>query len=164
MYVVVVQSLSWVPLFETSWTVALKALCPPQSARVCLNCPLSQWCYLINSSSTTAFSSCLQSFPTLESFPMSLFFPSGGQSTGASASATFLPMDIQGLFPLGLTGLISLKSKRLSKVFCSTTSQNFNSLMTNLLNGPTLISVYDYWKNHSFDYAKLCWQNGVLAF
>ena len=69
------------------------------------------------------FSSCLQSFPASGSFPVSQFFASGGQSIGASASAPVLPMNIQGWFPLGLTGLISLLSKGLSRVFSSTTVQ-----------------------------------------
>ena len=67
------------------------------------------------------FSSCLQSFPASGSFPMSPLFASGGQNIGASASASVLPMNIQDWFPLGLTGLISLQSKWLSRVFSSTT-------------------------------------------
>ena len=67
------------------------------------------------------FSSCPQSFPASRSFPMSCFFISGGQSVGASASASVLPMNIQGWFPLGLTGLISLQSKGISRVFSDTT-------------------------------------------
>ena len=65
----------------------------------------------------------LKSFPASGSFPMSLLFASGGQSIEASASASILPMNIQGWFPLGLTGLISLQSKGLSRVFSSTTVQ-----------------------------------------
>ena len=68
-----------------------------------------------------SLSSCLQSFPASGSFPMSQLFTSGGQNTGASASV--LPMNIQGLFPLGLTGWISLQSKGLSRVFSNTTFQ-----------------------------------------
>ena len=67
--------------------------------------------------------SCLQSFPASGSFPMSWLFASGGQSIGASASASVLSINIQGWFPLGLTGLISLQSKGLSRVFSSTTIQ-----------------------------------------
>ena len=70
------------------------------------SCPLNRWCYLTISSSPVPFSFCPQSFPPLGSFPMSQFFPSGGQSIGASASV--LPMNIQGLFPWRLTCLISL--------------------------------------------------------
>ena len=76
--------------------------------------PLSQCCRPIISSSVAPFSSCLQSFPTSVSFPMSRIFASGGQSIGVSASAV-LPMNIQDWFPLGLTGWISLQSKGLSK-------------------------------------------------
>ena len=90
------------------------------SPGVCSNsCSLSQWCYLTISSSVSPFSSCPQSFPVSESFPISWFFTSGGQSI-ASVSASVLPMNIQGWFPLGLTGLIPLLSKGLSRVFSST--------------------------------------------
>ena len=89
--------------------------CPSRSRGVCSNlCTLSQWCCLTISSSDTPFSFCLQPFPASGSFPMCQFFVSGGQSIGASASV--LPMNIQGWFPLGLTGLISLLSKRLSSL------------------------------------------------
>ena len=88
------------------------------------SCPLSQWCHPTNSSSVIIpFSSCLQSFPALGSFPMSQFFASGGQSIGASASASVLPMNIHNWFPLGWTGWISLQSKELSRVFSNTTIQ-----------------------------------------
>ena len=91
--------------------------CPSLSPGVCLNsCPLSQWCHPIISSSAGPFSSCPQYFPASESFPMSQFFASGGQSTGASASASVLPVNIQGWFPLGLSGLISLQAKGLLRV------------------------------------------------
>ena len=83
--------------------------------------PLSWLCYLTISSSAAPFSFGLQSSPASVSFPVSQLFASGGQSTGALASASVFPMTIQGRFPLGLTGLISLWSKRLSRVFSSTT-------------------------------------------
>ena len=87
--------------------------------------------------------------------------PSGGQSIGASGSASVLPMNIQGWFPLGLTGLIFLQSKGLSRVLSSTTVQKHQffwcSKAFSLLDGPTLTSIHDYWKNHSFDYMVLCW-------
>ena len=96
--------------------------CPSLFPRVCSNsCPLSQWCHPTISSPVALFSSCPQSFPASGSFPMSWLFASGGQSTRASASASVLPMSVQGWFPLGLTGLISLHSKRLSRVFYSNT-------------------------------------------
>ena len=95
--------------------------CPSPSARVCSNsCPLSQWCHPTISSSAIPFSSYLHSFPASESFPMSWLLASHGQSTGASASASVLPMNIQGWFPLGLTGLISSQFKGLSRVFFNT--------------------------------------------
>ena len=86
-------------------------------------CPLSQWFHPTISSSVVSLSSCFQSFPASESFPMSQFFSSGGQSTGASASASVFPVNIQGWFPFGVTDLISLQSKGLSRVFSNTTVQ-----------------------------------------
>ena len=95
--------------------------CPSLSPSVCSNsCPLSWWCHTTISSSVAHFYSCPQSFPASETFPMSQLFTSDSQSIRASASASVLPMNIQGWFPLGLTGLI-LQSKRLSTVFSSTT-------------------------------------------
>ena len=98
--------------------------CPSLSPGVCSNSyPLSQWHHSTVSSSATPFSFCLQSFPASGSFLISQLFASGGQSIGASASASasVLPMNIQGWFSLGLTGLISLQSQGLSGVFSSTT-------------------------------------------
>ena len=90
------------------------------SPGVCLNsCPLSQWYHPTISSSVASF--CFLSYPASGSFPMSRLFASGGQSVGASASASVLLMNIQGWCPLGLTWLISLQSKGLSRVFSSTT-------------------------------------------
>ena len=97
--------------------------CPSLSPRVCSNsCPLSQWCHPTISSPVAPFSSWLQSFPASGSFLMSQLFTSCGQSIGASASASVLPMNFQDWFPLGFTGLISLLSKGLSRVFSRTTS------------------------------------------
>ena len=124
---------------------------PSPTPRACSNsCPLSQWCHPTISSSFAPFSSCLQSFPATGSFPMSQFFTLGGQSIGASASASVLPMNIQDWFPLGLTGWISLQSKGLSRVFSNTTVQK-HQFFGALLYGPTLTTIHDYWKNHSFD-------------
>ena len=95
--------------------------CLSLSPGVCSNsCPLSQWCHLTISSFVTPFSSCPQSFSASVSFLESQLFTSGGQSIVVSASASVLPMNIQGWFSLGLTGLISLLSKGLSRVFSST--------------------------------------------
>ena len=119
---IAIQLLSFVWLFVTPWTAAHDASCPSPSPGVRSNsCPLSRWCHPTISSSVAFFSSCFQSFPASGSFPMSQLFASGGQSIGASASV--LPMNIQGWFPFRWTGLISLQSKGLSRVFSSTTVQ-----------------------------------------
>ena len=98
--------------------------CPSPSPGAGSNpCPLSRWCHPTISSSVINFSSCSQSFPAPGSFPMSQLFPSGGQSIGASASASVLPMNIQDWFPLGRTSWISLQSKGLSRAFSNTTVQ-----------------------------------------
>ena len=87
------------------------------------SCPSRRWCHPTISSSVVPFSSCFQSFPALRSFPVSQFFTPGDQSTGVSASASVLPMNIQNWFPLGWTGWISLQPKGLSRVFSNTTVQ-----------------------------------------
>ena len=151
-FVVFVQLISRVWLFVTPWTVGFQAPYPSLSLRACSNsCPLSWWCHPTISSSVAPFSSCPQSFPVSGSFTVSQLFASGGQSTGASASASVPPMSIQGWFPLGLTGLISSLSKRLSRVFSSTTVQKHQFFSISFLYGPTHTSIHDYWKNHSFD-------------
>ena len=106
--------------FVTPWTAACQASCPELSCDSSNSCPLSRWCYLIISSSAVLFSVRLLSFPASGSFPESQLFPSGGQSFEASASASVLPVNIHG-FPLGLTGLISLQPKGLSRVSSSIT-------------------------------------------
>ena len=98
--------------------------CPLPTPGACSNsCPLSQWCHPTFSSSVIPLSSYLHLCPASGSFLMSQFFASGGQSSGASASASVFPMNIQDSLPLGLTGLISLKSTELSRVFSNTTVQ-----------------------------------------
>ena len=98
--------------------------CPSPTPGACSNyCPLTWWCHPTISSSVVPFSSCLQFFPALGPFPMSQLFTSGDQSIGVSASASVLSMNIQGWFPLGWTGWISLQSKGLSRVFSNTTVQ-----------------------------------------
>ena len=104
-------------------------------------------------------------FPRISNFfPMNWLFTSGGQSIGASASASVLTMNIQGWFPLGLTGWISLQSKGLSRVFSSTTVWKRQFLGTQ----PSLCSNSHthIWllENHSSDYTDLCWQSDVFAF
>ena len=105
--------------------------CPSPSPGDCSNSyPLSRWFHPTISSSVAPFSSCLQSFPESGSFPMSQLFRSNDQSVGASASASVLPKNIHSWFPLGLTGLISLLSKGLSRVFSSTTIQRHQLFTT----------------------------------
>ena len=126
-----------------------RPLCPSPAPGVHPNpCPLSRWCHPTISSSVFPFSSCPQSFPASGSFPMSQFFASGGQRIGISVSASVLPMNIQDWFPLGLTGLISLLSKWLSRVFSNTTVQKHQFFGAQLY-CPTLTSIHDHWKNHS---------------
>ena len=138
--------------------------CASLSHRVCSNSsPLSRWCQPTISSSVTSFFSCPQSFPASGSFPMSQLFTSDGQTIGASAPASVLPMNIQGWFLLGLTGVISVLSKRLSRLISSTVRKHSSSVLS-LLYGPTLRYIHDYWKNHRFDYMDLCLQSDVSAF
>ena len=138
--------------------------CPSLTSRVYSNsCPLSRWCHPTISSSVVPFSSHLQSFPASRTFPMSQFFPSGGQSIGTSASASVLPMNIEDWFPLGLTGLISLLSKGLLKVFSSTTVQTHQFFTAQ----PSLWShIYTWilWKKHSFKYTELVGKVTSLLF
>ena len=98
--------------------------CPSPTLGVYSNsCPSGHWCHPTILSSVIPFSSSLQSFLASGSFPVSQFFPSRGQSIGVSPSASVLPMNIQDWFPLGWTGLISLESKGLSRVFSDATVQ-----------------------------------------
>ena len=109
---VVFQSLSRVRLFVTHGLQHARLICPPLSPRVCSNwCLLSWWCCLAISSSAAPFSACPHSFPASGSFPMSWLVTSGSWSIRASASASVLPMNIQGWFPLGLISLIYWQSK-----------------------------------------------------
>ena len=136
-----------VHLFVTPWPVACQA---PLSSSVSWSLLTFMslepvWCYLTISSSATPFSCCLQSFLASRSFPMDLcrnlsqwIFASGGHSIGASASTSILPMNIQGWFFLGLTDLISLQYKGLSRVFSSTTIQKLQFFGFSLLYGPAL--------------------------
>ena len=121
--------------------------CLSPAPRACSNsCLSSQWCHPTISSSFIPFY--FQSFPASRSFPMSPFFASSGQSIGVSASASVLPKNIHS----GLISFrISLHSKGLSRVFSHTTVQNHQFLALSFLYSPTLTSIHNYWKNHSFD-------------
>ena len=112
---------------DSLWPHGLKYArlpCVSPTPGACSNsCPSSWWCHPTISSSVVRFSSCLQSSPASGSFSMSQFFTSGGQIIEAPASALFLPMNIKDSFLLGFTGLISLQSKGLSRVFSNNTVQ-----------------------------------------
>ena len=124
--------------------------CPsPTPGAYSNSCSSSQWCHLTISSSVIPFSSYLQSFPALGSFPVSQFFASGGQSIGVSASSSVLPMNIQDWFPLGWAGWISLQSKGLSRVFSNTTVQKLISSVLSFMSNSHMHTWP--WKNHSFD-------------
>ena len=125
----VVQSLSPVRLLWPHGLQHARLPCPSPSPGTHSNtCSSSWWRHPTISSSVAPFSSCLQSFPASGSLPISQLFASGGQSIGVSASASVLPMNIQGWFPLGLTGLTSLLSKGLLRVFSRTTVQRLSIL------------------------------------
>ena len=116
------------------------------------SCPSSPWCHPSISSSVVPFSSCPQSLPASESFPMSQRFAWGGQSTGVSALASFLPKNSQGWSPSEWTGWISLQSKGFSRE--SSPTPQFKSIKSSVfrfLHSPTLTCIHDHWKNHSLD-------------
>ena len=146
-----VQFLSHVRLFATLWTTALQASLSITNSQSLLKLmSIASGMHPTLSSSVVPFSSRLQAFPASGSFPVSPFFPSGGQSIRVSASASVFPMNIQGWFPLGCSGLISLQSKGLSRTFSNITVQKhqffnaplslqFNShIPTRLLEKPQL--------------------------
>ena len=145
-----VQSLSHVRLFATPWIAACQA---PLSITNSWN---SLRLTFINSvmpsshlSSVVPFSSCLQSLPASESFPMNQLFSWDGQSTRVSALASFLPKKPQGWSPSELTGWISLQSKDSQESSPTPQFKCINSSVLSLLHSPTLTSIPDYWKNHS---------------
>ena len=134
--------------------------CPSSTPGVYSNsCPSSRWCH---TSSVVPFSSCPQSLPASGSFPMSQLSTWSGQSTGVSASASVLPMNIQGWFPLGWTGWISLQSKGLSRTFSNTTVQKHNFFGTQLCSQSN--SHIHTWPLDSLDQKDLCWQSNISAF
>ena len=128
-----VQSLSHVQLFATPWITARQASLSTPTPRVHSDSyPSSRWCHPAISSSVISFSSCPQSLPKSESFPMSQLFASGGQSTGVSALASFPRKKSQGWSPSEWTGWISLQSKGLSRVFSNTAVQKQQFFSTQL--------------------------------
>ena len=113
--------------------------------------PSSQWCHPAISSSFVPFSSCPQSLPASESFPMSQLFTWGGQCIGVSALASFLPMNTQDWSPLGWTGWISCSPRDSQESSPTPQFKSINSSVLSFLYTPTLTSIHDYWKNHSLD-------------
>ena len=162
--VVVVQLLSCVQLCDSvNCSTPGRLLCPSLSPGVSSNsCPLSGWCHPTISSSVAPFSSCPQFFRHQGLFQWV-------NSLHQVAKVLELQLHINpsneysGLIPLGLTGLISLLSKGLSRVFSNTTVQKHQFFAFSFLYSPTPTSIHD-WKNHTFDYTGLCQQSGVSAF
>ena len=155
------------------WTHGLQHArlpCPSPSPGACSNsCPSSWWCHPTISSSVIPSSSPLQSFPASGSFLVSRLFASGGQSIGTWALASVLSVDIQDQCPLGLTGLISMQSEGLSRVFSNTALQKHQffsaqpSLWSNCHTHTWLLKKNSGFL-YSFDYTDLCWQSNVSAF
>ena len=164
---------SWLTL-QTHERQHARLPCSSLSPRVCSNsCPLSQWCYPSISSFVTSFSSCLQSLNSSRVFSMSQFFVSGSQSIGASASAAVFPVNIQGWFSLGLTGLISFRIDWFDLLAVQwnlkSLLQHHNSKHQFFSTEPSLwsnshICTWLLEKTHSFDYMDLCQQSDVSAF
>ena len=153
------MSISWQPHGLQHTRLPCPSLSPGVNSS---SYPLSQWCHPTSSFSVTCLL-LLPSFPASGSFPMSQLFTSGNQSIGVSASASVLPMNIQGWFPLGLTSLISLLFKWLSRVFSSTTVQKYQFFGTQ----PSLwsnshICTWLLDNHHCFDYMDLCHQRCLM--
>ena len=142
-----VQSLSCICFLRPHGLQYTRPPSPSPTLKVYSNsCPLSRWCHPSISSSVAPCSSHLQTFPASGSFQMSLFFISGSQSIGVSASTSVLPMTLHDWFPLEWIGWSSLLSKGLSRVFSNTTVQKHQFFGSEL----SLWSICVYWKNHSF--------------
>ena len=130
--------------------------CPSPTPGACSNsCPLSQWCHRTISFSVVPFSSCLQSFPASGSFLMSWLFTSGGKDFGVSAS---------GLFSFRIDWFDLLAVQGTLKGLLQHHSPKASILWLSAFFDPTVTSIHDYWKNHSFDKMDLCWQSNVSAF
>ena len=160
-----VYSLSHVQLFATPWTAACRAF---QSFII------SQSLLTLMSIKSVMPSNhlilchplllLLSIFPASESFPVSQLFIIWWLKYSTSASASVIQLNIQDLFPFGLTGLISMLSRGLSRVFSSTPFGDISCLVLNLFYCPALTSIHDCWKNHSFDYTDVCQQVMSLLF
>ena len=147
-----VQLLSHVRLYETPWTVVSQASLSITNSRSWLKFMFIESVIPSNHLILWHLLLFLPSiFPSIRVFPVSQLFISGGQSTGVSAAASVLPMKIQGWLPLGLTGLSALPSKDSRESSPAPLRESINSSVHSHLYGPTLTSVHNYWKNHSFD-------------
>ena len=148
----VVESLSRVWLFATPWTSAHQASLSFTISWSLLKFKSIESVKLYNHLILCHSLLLLPSiFPSIKVFPVNQLVASGGQSIGASASTSVLPMNIQGWFPLGWTAWISLLFNGLSRVFYITMVQNHQFLALSFLYSTTLTSIHDHWKNHSFD-------------
>ena len=167
-YVIIVQSLSSVWLFATPWTAAcrpswsfiisqrvlkLMSIESVMPANCCLLCCLILCCLLLLLPSI---------FPSIRVFSNASAFCI--RCVGVSASALVCPVNIQNWFPLGSTGLISLQSEGISRVFSNTTVWRHQFFVLSLFYCGNLTSVHDYWKNHSFDYTDLCQSSNISTF
>ena len=150
---------------NSSWPHGLQHArlpCPSLSPGVCSNsCPLRAWCHPIISSSVARFSSCPQSFPASGSFPINRFFASGGQGLELQFQSFQWVFRVDFLQEW-LVWSYSLRDSQES--FLAPQFKSISSSVLSLLDGLTLTSVHDYWKNHSFGYMDLCWQSNVSAF
>ena len=147
-----VQSLGCVQLFATQWIAACQTSLPLPSPGVHSNSrPSSWWCHPAISSSVIPFSSCPQSLPESESFSMSQLFAWGGQSTGVSALASFLPKKSSGWSPLEWLVGSPCSPRDSQESSPSPHFKSINSSALSLLHSPTLASIHDHWKNHSID-------------
>ena len=151
--------------FATPWTAACQA-----SLSFTISWHFLKFMSIVSMMPSRRFFLCcpllllLSIFLSIGSFPVSWLFTSGGQSIGASASASVLSMNIQSWFPLGLTGLISLQSKGHSRVSPAPQFKSINSSVFSRCDGPTLTLGPDHWKIHSFDYTDFCGPSDVSAF
>ena len=127
----------------------------PSAGAFSNSCPLCQWCHPTISSSVIPFSSYLQSLSALGSFPVNVLFVSGSQSIGSLASASVLPMNIQGWFPWDWLVWFPYSPRDSQESSIAPQFEGINSFVLSLFNCPALTSIHDYWKNYSFDYLDL---------
>ena len=142
-------------MFDSLWPHELqhtRSPCPSPTPGVHTNSrPSSRWCHPAISSSVIPFSSCPQSLPKSESFPMSQLFAWGGQSTGVSAVASFLPRTPRAdLLQMDWLDILAVQGT-LKSLLQHHSSKNINSSVLSFLHSPTLTSIHDHWKNHNLD-------------